>query len=265
VGIILTTLGLLPLAWALPALGTNAAECSPLELIIARGTTEPTLPDYGIVVGDPMYEAVKGLFPEVTGYAVDYPASFATNSKVLGSADVVKHLTEQTKKCPKQKFSLIGYSQGGDVMHGAAVQLPASIFPSIVALVLFGDPGNRGANVRSPLGGMVPAFPAELEKKVKQNCEKGDPVCTNSGMQVGNHLVYSDPTKGYIKASAEYILEQFKTDGKAGPRPSPNGGEKDKGNNTAALLQLGEILGGKKGELAALAGVDPKSNLASLI
>jgi hypothetical protein len=213
----------------------------------------------GVIVGDPMYSAVKALFPEITGYAVDYPASLASNSKILGIADVVKHLNEQTKKCPKQKFSLIGYSQGADVMHGASVQLPASVFPSIVALVMFGDPGNRGLNARSPLGGIVPAFPADLGKKLKENCEKGDPVCTNSGSVIGDHLTYSEDKLGYIKGSAEYIIQQFKTDGKVGPQASPNGGDQDKGNNTAALIELGKLLGGTKDELAVLAGAAVKS------
>jgi len=248
------SLALLPAVLAVPHVtDTGAADCSPLELILARGTTEPPNPKYGIVVGDPVFEAVQGLFPQVTGYAVDYPASFATNSKILGTADVIKHLTEQTKKCPKQKFSLIGYSQGADVMHGASAQLSESLYPSIVAIVLFGDPGNRGSNVKSPLGGTVPPLPPLLASKLKENCEKGDPVCTNSGTVVGDHLVYSAPEKGYIKSSAEYILQQFKSDGKSGPQLSPWGGEKDKGNNSAALKELGEILGGKKDELAALA------------
>jgi hypothetical protein len=60
--------------------------CSPLELIIgmfsyvtsrillifiARGTTEPPDPTYGIVVGDPLFAATQKLIPNVTGYAVN--------------------------------------------------------------------------------------------------------------------------------------------------------------------------------------------------
>jgi hypothetical protein len=85
-----------------------------------------------------------------------------------------------------------------------------------------------------------PVFPPALAQKLKENCEAGDPVCTNDGTIPDSHLVYSDPAKGYIKASAEYIQAQFKADGKAGPQPSPNVGV---GDNTAALLQLGQILG----------------------
>jgi len=66
----------------------------------ARGTTEPISPAYGIVVGDPLFEAVQKILPEVTGYAVNYPASFESTSRNLGRDDVVKHLQEQSKKCP---------------------------------------------------------------------------------------------------------------------------------------------------------------------
>lgn len=66
----------------------------------ARGTTEPLSPAYGIVVGDPLFEAVQKLLPEVTAYAVNYPASFEATSRNLGRDDVVKHLNEQSKKCP---------------------------------------------------------------------------------------------------------------------------------------------------------------------
>jgi Cutinase len=189
----------------------------------------------------------------MTGHAVDYPASFATDSKTLGIASAVKYIKEQAAKCPNQKFGLVGYSQGADIMHGVGSQLPASFYPSIVAITLFGDPGNRGPNVKSPLGGIVPPFPELLALKVKENCIKGDPVCTNSGTVVGDHLAYSDPDKDYIKTSAEYIVQQFKADGKVGPQPSQWGGVQDKGNNTVALLELGKLLGAAGNELASLA------------
>jgi hypothetical protein len=43
--------------------------------------------------------------------------------------------------------------------------------------------------------------------------------------------------------SATYIKQQFDSNGKAGPQPSPNVGV---GDNSAALAALGEILGGPK-------------------
>lgn len=167
--------------------------------------------------------------------------------------DVVKHLTEASKQCPNQNYVLIGYSQGADVMHSAGTRLPADVFPRIIALVMYGDPGNRGPNVQSPMGGTVAPFPDPLAQRLRQNCAKGDPVCTNSGMDPGEHLIYSDPKFGYMADSAAYIKKQFEQKGKAGPAPSPNGGVQDKGNNSAALLELGKMLGGEPGQLEQMA------------
>ncbi|KAF2420536.1 alpha/beta-hydrolase [Tothia fuscella] len=224
----------------------TAAACSPLELIIARGTTETLNPAYGLVVGDPLFEAVHKLIPSATGYSVNYPASFETTSRDLGRDDVVKHLTEQSKACPEQKFVMVGYSQGGDVMHNALAspKLDQAIFEKIVALVMFGDPGNKGPAAKSPLNcDPEPPFPSALLPKLKENCEAGDPVCTNDGAKIEAHLVYSDPAKNYMTDSAVYIKKQFDSNGKAGAEPSPNVGT---GDNTAALLELGQLLGGPK-------------------
>jgi hypothetical protein len=67
----------------------NAANCSALELVIgkvyylvlalleylhvmpARGTNEPLDPNFGAVVGDPLFEATQNLISGVTGYAVN--------------------------------------------------------------------------------------------------------------------------------------------------------------------------------------------------
>jgi len=251
---IFATLALLPICLALPqAAPATVASCSPLELIIARGSTEPVNPDYGVIVGDPIFEATKAIMPSITGYKVDYPASFEKDSKTKGWQDVLKHLKQQSASCPDQKYVLIGYSQGGDVMHDAASRLDKEMYDKIVALVMYGDPGNKGPNIKSPLGGTVPPFPEPLAQRLRQNCAQGDPVCTNSGKLPDEHLVYGDDKYPYMKDSALYIQKQFETKGKAGPQPSPYGGPQDKGNNTQALLELGKMLGAEPGQLEVMA------------
>jgi Cutinase len=150
----------------------------------------------------------------------------------------------------------VGYSQGADVMHGAGQKIPAALLPRIVAVVMFGDPGNRGPNVPSPLGGITPVFPTALADKLKENCAKGDPVCTNSGVDIDQHLEYLE----YMSSSAEYIKKQMDSLGKAGPSPSPNGGVKDVGDNSEALKNLGKALGASDGELTTLQGAAGKVN-----
>jgi hypothetical protein len=140
------------------------------------------MPKFGIIAGDPLMAGTKRLIPTATGYAVDYPASFEPISKTKGVDDTVKHLAEASVKCPNQKYVLVGYSQGADVMHNAIVKLPESLHSRIIALIMFGDPGNKnkpGALALSPLGGTVPDIPSALRDKVKQNCAPGDPVSHN--------------------------------------------------------------------------------------
>jgi len=187
----------------------------------ARGTGEPVLPSYGIIVGDPLFAATRRLIPGLTGYKVNYPASFQAASKIAGVDDAAAYLEKKSQACPDQKYVLVGYSQGADVMHGAAAKINAALYPRIVAIVMFGDPGNKGPSAVSPLGGPVPVFPAELQSKLKENCAPGDPICS-AGTNRGAHLTYS--TGDYMSSSAGYIKKQFETGGKAGASPSPVSG-----------------------------------------
>lgn len=66
------------------------------------------------------------------------------DSKSKGVADVLRRLESQSAACPKQAYVLVGYSQGADVMHNAAAKLGKDLYERVVALVMYGDPGNRG-------------------------------------------------------------------------------------------------------------------------
>jgi predicted esterase len=105
-------------------------------------------------------------------------------------------LKSQSAKCPNQKYALVGYSQGAGVMHQAMSKIDSSLYPKIIALVMFGDfgkhrgkiryvwtrfiekflSGNKGVNVKSIFGTTDPAFPPLLAQRLKQNCITGDPV-----------------------------------------------------------------------------------------
>jgi hypothetical protein len=169
---------------------------------------------YGVIVGDPLISAVKKAVPGTTAYSVNYPASMVADSKAKGAADVVKRITTQASLCPTQKYVLVGYSQGADVQHDATQKIPKQLFSRIVAVVMFGDPGNKGPTAMSPLGGLVPMFPVELEQKTKQNCASGDPVCS-SGSNILAHLTYL--SGNYMSSSAAYIKKQFESNGTLGP------------------------------------------------
>jgi hypothetical protein len=119
-----------------------------LLTIAARGTGEPLNPKFGIIIGDPLWKAVKKLVPDASAYSVNYPASVAPCSGELGSQDVINYLKAQSSKCPDQKYALAGYSQGAGVIHQAMKKIDATLYPKIVALVMFGDFGNQYPRIR---------------------------------------------------------------------------------------------------------------------
>jgi cutinase len=111
-------------------------------------------------------------------------------STAKGIDDTINRLNKQNKECPDQKFALVGYSQGGWVVHGALSpsgapveglenprpKLDPSVFPKILAIVLFGDPGFKSTGAVGDKQQNAPAIPATLQSKLKQNCNPGDPV-----------------------------------------------------------------------------------------
>ncbi|MEV8547180.1 cutinase family protein [Streptomyces sp. NPDC051572] len=173
----------------------SAATCSDLDVVAARGTFEPgTL---GLIVGDPVFSALQR---KITGktlssYAVNYPADLSLTSAATGNADVVNHVKAQAAACPNQRFILVGYSQGANVVDnsigissdGAVVgspivaTIPAAVEPKVAAVLLFGNP------IRA-LGRSVTGT---YQSRTIDFCANGDPICQNGGTDVLAHLGYT--------------------------------------------------------------------------
>jgi len=114
---------------------------------------------------------------------------------------------------------------------------------------LFGDPGNRGPNLASPLGGITFPFPAVYAKKLKENCAIGDPICSFSGTNVYAHLSYSSNGTLYMADNANFIVNQYQTHGSSGPevasygRPGADPATSPTAANIAAIISIGQLLG----------------------
>ncbi|KAK4096019.1 carbohydrate esterase family 5 protein [Parathielavia hyrcaniae] len=176
--------------------------CSDYEILVARGTGEPNAPGgkFGVIVGDPVVTNTTLQLPGARGYPVQYPASIDTTGVSQGSADVVSRIRRQALRCPRQTFSLVGYSQGAAVMHAAAGDIPRYLYPRIKSLVMFGDGYNRL--------GFLGRFPTGLNDKARQVCAPGDPICDpDAGNCTYWHLVYVRPD--YINPVVDFIVEGF--------------------------------------------------------
>jgi hypothetical protein len=119
----------------------------------------------------------------------------------------------------------------------------------VVAVVAFGDPGNRGPNIPSPLEGITFPFPASYANKLKENCAQGDPICSFSGANFTAHLSYGT-SSNYIEDSANFIFNEYQTRGNSGPsvasfgRPGADPATSPTAANIAAIIALSELLGG---------------------
>ncbi|VVJ18249.1 Cutinase [Amycolatopsis camponoti] len=190
------TVGLAAVGFAVAtAPAASAAPCTDIDVPVARGTFEPgTL---GLIVGDPVYQAVQNqLRPRsLSGYRVDYPADLGEPASVQkGNTDLVNHVRAQAAACPQQRFVLVGYSQGANVVDnslgvssdGAVVggpivaTIPAELAPRIAAVLLFGNPIRAiGRQVTGP-----------YQSRTKDYCADGDPVCQPGGANFLAHLSY---------------------------------------------------------------------------
>ncbi|MET7481823.1 cutinase family protein [Streptomyces sp. NPDC005538] len=179
----------------LSAPAASAATCSDLDVVAARGTFEPgTL---GLIVGDPVFSALQ---KKITGkslssYAVNYPADLSLTSAATGNADVVNHVNAQAAACPNQRFILVGYSQGANVVDnsigissdGAVVgspivaTIPDALAPRVAAVLLFGN----------PIRALGKSVTGTYQSRTIDFCANGDPICQNGGTDVLAHLGYT--------------------------------------------------------------------------
>lgn len=173
----------------------TAAACTDIDVVAARGTFEPgTL---GAIVGDPVYSALQRKLTgkSLSSYKVDYPADLSLTSAAQGNSDLVDHVRSQAASCPSQRFILVGYSQGANVVDnsvgissaGAVVgspivaTIPAALEPRVAALLLFGN----------PIRAIGKSVTGTYQSRTIDFCAEGDPICENGGDDVLAHLGYT--------------------------------------------------------------------------
>jgi len=172
----------------------TAAACTDIDVVAARGTFEPgTL---GFIVGDPVYSALQRKITgkSLSSYKVNYPADLSLTSAAQGNTDLVNHVRSQAASCPNQRFILVGYSQGANVVDnsigissaGAVVgspivaTIPAALEPKVSAVLLFGN----------PIRAIGKSVTGTYQSRTIDFCAAGDPVCENGGGDTGAHLSY---------------------------------------------------------------------------
>ena len=173
----LTCVGLTPLAAAAP--------CPDVELVFARGTSEPAgIGRVGQALSSQLSAQLGGRSMGV--YPVNYPATYDFLAAADGANDATNHIAAMADRCPSTRFILGGYSQGAAVVDmlmgipplgnkvgdvGSAPPLPQSLADRVAAVAVFGNPATKFGN---PASAALPPFAG----KAIDLCNNGDPICS---------------------------------------------------------------------------------------
>jgi cutinase len=210
----------------------QAATCSDVQLIFARGTGEAA----GLgSAGKPLSTSLKSKLSgkTVSASAVNYAAAADQSSAGPGATDMTNQLTTAAAQCPGTQFVLGGYSQGASVTDialgisttlGKGKSIPTNLAGRVAAVVVFGNPlgiSRKTIETSSQLYGA----------KAKSFCNTGDPVCGN-GNNILAHLAY--PTDGSVTTAATFAAGKIaKTTTSKAPANSKPAGASSGSTTTA--------------------------------
>ena len=98
-----------------PVPSASAEPCPDVEVVFARGTTEP--PGVGRI-GESFVDTLRSRVgtKSLGVYPVNYPATTDFPTAIDGINDAGHHVESMAANCPRTKMVLGGYSQGAAVM-----------------------------------------------------------------------------------------------------------------------------------------------------
>lgn len=182
-----------------------AAPCPDVEIVFARGTTEP--PGVG-GIGQAFVDSLRAQLGarSVGVYAVNYPASndFGTSTPI-GANDASAHIQSMAANCPNTRMVLGGYSQGAAVIDLAASAAPAQVADKVAAVADFGGPRSSFADTLS--AGPLPAISPLYAGKTIDMCVPNDPICFEGGWDMRAHGAYVQT--GMVNAAAGYAASRL--------------------------------------------------------
>lgn len=118
----------------------------------------------------------------------DFMAHAAAGSRTMTST-----LRSIARSCPDSRFALLGFSQGAQVVHGAATRMPSALARRVALVAMIADPRRdpgdrilhwtytgRPATLPGKLGPGGPIDP-DLRAVAISLCVAGDEICNDRG------------------------------------------------------------------------------------
>jgi cutinase len=191
-----------------PAVASAQPSCPDVEIVFARGTSEPGgVGRVGQALADALAPQLGGR--SVGTYGVNYPASYDFLTTADGAADATAHIVSMAQQCPSTRIVLGGYSQGAAVVDmlagvpplgdrvgsiGSAPPLPGNAAGNVAAVVVFGNPATKFGNPVSAAG--------SFSGKALDLCSDGDPICSD-GRNPFAHTRYE--SSAFIGQAASFV------------------------------------------------------------
>jgi hypothetical protein len=205
--------------WALPIAAVPSASAEPcpdVEVVFARGTTEP--PGVGRI-GQNFVDTLRSRVgtKSLGVYPVNYPATTDFPTAIDGINDAGNHVESMAANCPRTKIVLGGYSQGAAVMgfvtanrvpDGANLAQPPQPMPPevanhVAAVTLFGKPSTQFMSfINEPPITIGPLYAG----KTIDLCVPNDPVCSGSGYPAA-HRQYVEA--GMVDQAADFAANRL--------------------------------------------------------
>lgn len=201
----LAVAGLLaPVILHTPAPAARADDCPDIEVVFARGTTEPLgLGRVGAAFVNDLRARVGDR--TVGTYGVNYPATYDFRTAADGANDMSSHVQYMMANCPNTRLVLGGFSQGAAVVDviaelpvpaaGFTLPLPASAPDHIAAIALFGNPSAKA--------GLPLTISPTWGVRSIDLCLPDDAVCDTLGTNVAVHSTY--PESGQTAMAADFV------------------------------------------------------------
>jgi Cutinase len=199
-----------------PVGSASAETCPDVEVVFARGTTEP--PGVGRV-GQNLVDTLRSHVgaKSLGVYPVNYPATTDFPTAVDGISDAAAHVEHMAVACPRTRMVLGGYSQGAAVMGfvtanavpdgvhlvQALQPMPSEVSGHVAAVALFGKPSTQFMSIiNQPPVTIGPLYAA----KTIELCVPGDPVCSDAG-NPGAHRQYVET--GMVDQAADFAVNHL--------------------------------------------------------
>ncbi|PFH62671.1 hypothetical protein XA68_12542 [Ophiocordyceps unilateralis] len=203
--------------------------CHNYVLISARGTRETAGPSLGFT---DMIRLTLRQAPGGTEYDVRYPAArdYTQVTTLIGTADIRRRIRRGLAACPKQRYALLGYSQGATATLEALREMrgtPAE--RSISAVLLLGNPyqvpgqlstvdelgGDSTRNRTGALLNLAPGIGLSKEWASSGNalniCYRGDPICSGPGPDTrGKEHIFYGFSFEVQRLGAAFLTERLK-------------------------------------------------------